>query len=760
MRLGTRLGAYEITGALGAGGMGEVYRAHDSRLGRDVALKILPGDRAADPALLDRFTREARAVAALTHPHIVTLYSTEEADGVHFLTMELVTGRRLDELIPRGGMAWPDFFDVALALFDALSAAHGKDVVHRDLKPANIMVGADGRVKVLDFGLARFTEPLGVEDSATRLGLTADGTILGTMPYMSPEQIEGRAVDHRTDLFSLGVVLYEMATGQRPFSAHSSAALMSAILRDVPPPVDRVRADTPAGVAALISQCLDKSVSTRVQTARGGWQMLKDARRAFDSGSGSASRSHVPSLPSIAVLPFADMSPGHDQEWLCDGIAEEILNVLAQVQGIRVTARTSAFAFKGKNEDIRHIAAALGVQYVLEGSVRRAGDRIRVTAQLVAADDGSRRCSHRYDRGIEDVFAVQDEIAGAIAQVLKGTLLPQPVGGGRYVPAIPAYEELLRGRHQLFKFTRQAWDLAREHFERAIALDSGFAAPHVDLAFGYFMAALFGILSMRDAAPAVRVAVARVMELEPLDPSPRFWLGAVALAHDYDWAAAEAHFRAALSASRASAEAHWVYASLYIGALGHFDASVSEMKKAIALDPLNPTWHAVLSAHLVNAVRPADALESAKKAVELDEHFFVPRYILGEAYLAAGKLDEAINDFEHAHRLAPWHAMTTGLLAAALMRAGNRTRAVALMEALGSSPRPVWGCVVYHLHVGELDEAANWYQVMIDEREPFALVCANAPVTLPLHAHPRWQALAAQMRLPAAGYSPLISPVV
>ena len=373
------------------------------------------------------------------------------------------------------------------------------------------------------------------------------------------------------------------------------------------------------------------------------------------------------------MLPFADMSPAHDQEWLCDGIAEEILNALAQVRGIRVTARTSAFAFKGKNEDIRHIAAALGVQHVLEGSVRRAGDRIRVTAQLVAADDGSRRCSDRYDRGIEDVFAVQDEIAGAIAQALKGTLLPQPAGEGRYIPTVAAYEELLRGRHHLFKFTPDAWTRARTHFERASTLDPGFAAPHADLGFGHLMAAMLGIQSMRDAAPSVRSEAARALEREPQDPSPRFWLAAVALAHDYDWPAAETHFRAALSASHVSAEAHWVYASLYIEALGALRRVGRGDEKGDRAGPAESHYGTRFCLRTLSiGSRPADALEAAMKAVELDEHFFLPRCHprrgLPGRWAGSTRPSTA---FEHAHRLAPWHAMATGLLAAALARTGN-----------------------------------------------------------------------------------------
>ena len=363
---GARLGRYEIVEPLGAGGMGEVYRAHDPQLGRDVALKILPASTANDPDALERFTREARALAALNHPHIVTIYSTEEADGVRFLTMELIEGRTLDQVIPERGVSLPQFFDVAIALADALAAAHEKHITHRDLKPGNVMVTGAGRVKVLDFGLARANAVAaagaGLGDQPTRLSLTQAGTILGTAAYMSPEQIEGKPLDGRSDLFSLGVVLYEMATGTRPFKGGSSPAVMAAVMKDRPKPATEARLDLPAGVSRLIARCLEKDPQDRPQSAQDLLIELKALKGGFESPAAAArqgrstwtvaaaialavlvilviggaaflmsrARGGPETAPSIAVLPFIDMSEAKDQEYFSDGISEELLNLLAK----------------------------------------------------------------------------------------------------------------------------------------------------------------------------------------------------------------------------------------------------------------------------------------------------------------------------------------------------------------------------------------------------------------------------------------------
>ena len=434
---GHTLGSYEIVARIGAGGMGEVYRAVDTRLGREIALKLLPPETADDPERLTRFRREARAAAALNHPNVVTVYSVEESGGVHFLTMELVDGQPLHELIPSTGLPAAQVIQLSTAIADAVAAAHGKGLVHRDLKPANIMLTRDERVKVLDFGLAKDLRAAGPDDATMPVhDRTQPGMVMGTPSYMSPEQLAGQTVDHRTDIFSLGVVMYEMTTGRRPFQGGSQAELAASVLRDPVPAL--TKADVPPALAKLIAQCLAKSAVDRVQTAG----LLASELRA--SGSGPQATT-APLLTSVAVLPFANLSADKEQEYFSDGLAEEIISLLAQVDGLKVIARTSSFAFRGKEEDIRRIAAALNVTHVLEGSVRRAGERVRVTAQLVAGDDGARVWSQRFDRELRDILAVQDEIAAAITGALRITLSGQ-AASPRYTPALPAYEEVPEGK--------------------------------------------------------------------------------------------------------------------------------------------------------------------------------------------------------------------------------------------------------------------------------------------------------------------------
>ena len=351
--IGQTISHYKITSKLGEGGMGAVYRAHDPSLDRDIAIKVLPEQLAAEPDRLRRFQREAKAVAALNHPNVVTIYAVEESDGVHFISMELVEGRPLGELIAKRPLPVERFFDVMTPIADALTAAHARGITHRDLKPANLMVTDDGRVKVLDFGLAKFVGT-GGELEATRSAFTQEGLIVGTVSYMSPEQVEGKPIDHRSDIFSLGVVMYEAVTGRRPFLGDSGPALMSAILRDAPPSVCDFRADLPASVGRLIARCLEKSPGERYQ---GAAELLRELRAARKD---HKSRATVPTAltsdeKSIAVLPFINMSPDPENEFFADGISEEIINTLGQIEGLRVAARGSAFSLKGKHVDLREV---------------------------------------------------------------------------------------------------------------------------------------------------------------------------------------------------------------------------------------------------------------------------------------------------------------------------------------------------------------------------------------------------------------------
>ena len=511
---GQQLGPYEIVSSLGAGGMGEVYRARDARLGRDVALKVLPPDVTKEPGRLERFDREARAIAALNHPHIVTIYSTEEADGIRFLTMELVDGCTLSDLVVSSGMAIPRFLEIAIPLADALAAAHQKQITHRDLKPGNVMVSNDGRVKVLDFGLARVGGGAAGEETliATQAPITHHGTIVGTMPYMSPEQVEGLVIDPRSDLFSLGVIFHELLAGERPFKGSSSPSLMSAILRDTPPSLCGRRHDVPAALDRLVSRLLEKRPDDRIQTARDVFNELRRIQKDLDSGQRPRP---APAEASIAVLPFKDLSATRDQDWFCDGIAEEIMTALASLPGLRVAARASAFSFRGKSDDLGVIAEKLNVNTVLEGSVRRAGDRVRITAQLSDARQGQQLWSERFDRELKDIFDVQDEIARAIANRLRVTI---EGGGARLVPQattnIEAYELLLKGRAFVTRRGRAVLD-AIPLFERAIALDPNLAEAHALLGDAYRLLGLYGIAPAAEVMPKARACIDRALAIDP-----------------------------------------------------------------------------------------------------------------------------------------------------------------------------------------------------------------------------------------------------
>jgi len=555
--IGETLARYKIVDKLGEGGMGEVYLAEDSELDRKVALKMLPAEMAGDPERLERFRREAKAVAALNHPNIVTIYSIEESDGTQFLTMEHVEGESLDQMLPPTGMPLSKVFDIAIPLADALATAHERGIVHRDLKPANIMVNREGRVKVLDFGLAKLTQDDAVDGAEggltqipTRLAtLTGEGMVMGTAPYMSPEQVEGRAMDHRTDLFSLGVVLYELATGRRPFSSDTSAGLVSSILRDTPSPVTEINPGLPRHLARIVQHCLEKDPEARYQSAKDVRNELRSLRREVDSGTvatgsgvsgvsaplgeprkkpwaglwmalgaaallilaigwwvgsggGTAPSMPEPSLesqdsiaaiatqagvPSVAVLPFNNLSADPDNEYFTDGLTEELINALAQVEGLRIPARTSVFALKGTNLDVQEIGERLGVDNVLEGSVRKSGNQLRISAQLIKVEDGFNLWSETYDRELEDVFVIQDEIARSIVEALQLTLGPgdeQLMQAGRSTD-IRGYDFYLRGRGYFRRRTRQDIESARRMFTKAIEVDPEYAPAYAGLADTY-----------------------------------------------------------------------------------------------------------------------------------------------------------------------------------------------------------------------------------------------------------------------------------
>ncbi|HQR44679.1 MAG TPA: protein kinase [Thermoanaerobaculia bacterium] len=684
---GRSLGHYRIGGLLGAGGMGEVYEAEDVPLGRRVALKVLPAAVAGDAERLARFTKEARALAALNHPGIVTIYGVDESEGERFFTMELVSGETISASTPYGGFAVPRVLDLAIQLADALAAAHEKGLVHRDLKPSNVMLTAEGRVKILDFGLAKALPAPGGESGAVTLDKTADGALLGTLPYMAPEQLAGRPADARSDLYALGLVLYEMASGQHPFAPRTAAALLLAAMQETPASLASLNPAVPPGLDRLVARCLEKEPARRpAASAAEVRAALEDLRGGAPPGAGPLSPPAASKSPSVAVLPFADMSPAKDQEYFCDGIAEEIINALAQLEGLRVTARTSSFAFKGKLEDVREIGRRLGVGSVLEGSVKKSGDRLRITVQLVSVVDGYHVWSERFDRGAEDIFAIQDEISLGVVEKLKVKLMAGESGVfvRRHEPTQEAYHLYLKGRHFLNRRGPEDIRRAIEHLERAIAADPAYALPHLAIAEAFFSQAVLGLLPPRQAFGRARAAALSAIELDASLPEAHVCLASVLLLHDRDRERARIHFE-------------WPGKRLPgagFGLIGlcHFYQSEGRPREAVQLalraledEPVSAVAHGHAAFFHIGMGDIDGASALIEKALDLHPGMSVALIWQGFCRGAQGRLEEAAELFRRAVAggLQPGYMF----LPSVLVRAGKTEEAreaVAALEATAS----------------------------------------------------------------------------
>ncbi len=762
--IGRSLAHYRITAAIGAGGMGQVYRATDTKLGRDVALKVLPAEMASDPERLERFRREAKALAALDHPGIVTIFSVEEADAVHFLTMQLVEGQPLDHLIAAGGLPRERFLEIAAALADALAAAHEKGIVHRDLKPANIMVSDDGRVKVLDFGLARMRGPEAEESSGSQLPTdlhTREGAVMGTAPYMSPEQVSGLPLDHRTDIFSLGVVLHEMATGTRPFQGPSAAALLSAILRDPPPAVAGVRPDLPRELDWLIGRCLEKDRNLRTQNAREIRDELAALRR--QSSSGAPSRSGVPAVAgagiadaaashrrSIVVLPFANLSPDPENEYFSDGLTEEIIADLSKVKALRVISRTSAMQLKGAKKDVRAIGRDLDVRYVLEGGVRKAGNSLRITAQLIDAQTDAHLWSDKYSGTLDDIFEVQERVSREIVRALDinltsnedRRLAERPIANAR------AFELYLQARREVRRLGGDALERASRLLAQAVAIEGETPPLLALLAWAKVTQVKAGI--NRDLRPLdeAEIQAHALLERAPDSSDGHALLGYIAYERGH-LPQAVGHFKRALEREPNDADALFYMGVSYIAA-GRPEQARETGQRMVACDPLASFGWMLSGVTRWFVGRPDEALPDLLRALELDPQSFILHWSLGYTYASVGRLPEAARHAAFLREIGPDAPYTRQLLALVDGLEGRKDAALKRLASIDVAPLDAHN--KFHLAesfalAGDTDRALDVLDQAVDGGfYPHPFMAEHCPFLAPLRPSPRFTAILAKAR--------------
>jgi serine/threonine-protein kinase len=753
---GDKFGRYQILDVAGSGGMGVVYRARDPRLQRDVALKLLSPDPMGRPDRRQRFLQEALTASSLAHPGIVVIYDAGAEGGVDFIAMEFIAGRTLDAVIGTSGLPPRDAVAYGIQVASALHAAHSAGIIHRDLKPTNIMVTNGGLAKVLDFGLAKLSDRRGLGIDATRSqgperDATAEGTVLGSAAYMSPEQAEGKFVDHRSDIFSFGSVLYEMLTGRAAFRSDSGLSTMLAILRDHPVLPSRV-ARVPPELDHLVTRCLEKDPSRRFGS-------MADVRSSLETVaaklSGSTSGTGTPAVErcaaSIAVLPFASLSADRENEYFADGLTDETINALAKVPGVRVTARTSVFALRGHEQDVRSIARTLNVETVLEGSVRKSGNRVRVTAQLVNAAEGYQLWSERYDRELTDIFTIQDDISSAIVNALRehvGLCGEKPCCE-RHTPNIEAYTALLRGRHHRFRFTPASWQMARKSYEEAIALDPDFADAYADLATYHISEWALDRSEPGAVVEAARQAAQKALALDDTHGAAHAVMSTIRAAYEYDWVGGEQGFARAMELAPGSADVLLHYGYWFLRPRGLLHETRAMYRRVLEIDPLSPFILFTISETYYFEGKFESVIEHTKKALEIDAAYWPALTMTANAYTALGQTAQAREWAERALVLAPQDdtvsCVTAGVSAMLGDHAPARRKIAELESRSGWAQLPAMLAALYSA-LGDVEQAFRYAERVIEHRSARAFWLMS-PSYRNLHRHPRFPELARRMNL-------------
>jgi eukaryotic-like serine/threonine-protein kinase len=732
--IGRTISHYQVLEKLGSGAMGTVYKARDLKLDRLVAIKFISQGLPSEHK--SRFIHEAKAASALDHINVCTIYEFGETDeGDLFIAMAYCPGQNLRARLERGPLPLGEAVHIATQIAEGLAKAHSVGVLHRDIKPGNVMLTLDGVTKIVDFGLAKLPH---------EAGLTSTGAVFGTVPYMSPEQLKGKTLDHRTDIWSWGVTAYEMLAGQQPFRGETELSTADAILNQEPPLLTQLRPEVPFELERIVSQALHKSPQERQHNAEELVRALRSI--SLPSASGIVTQDAGPAPASVAVLPFVNLSTEADSEYFSDGLTEELIHTLSCLPNLRVVSRTSAFEFKSKPQDIRKIGEQLKVSTVVEGSVRKLGQKLRISAQLVSVADGYCLWSQRFDREMKDVFEVQDEIAQTIADMLKvkfgqdtdRALIKRRTGN------LEAYDLYLRGRFQWNKRSGEGFQRALECFERALVQDPNYAAAYSGIADYHIAVASWGLEIPREAWPKAMTAAARALEIDDTLAEAHASMGTVRMWYEWNWKEAEREFLRAIELNPGHPNAHIQY-NLLLVQTGRFDEAEREVRAALLSDPLSIPANTYL-AGVFHYRREYDrSLERCGRALELDPDDIELHVVLALNYEQKGMYRQAIRELEKARELSGNNTLIFGPLGSCYAACGEKAQAMKLIEELDRASQltyvaPITWAMIY-LSLRERDLAFQWLEKAAEARDVLLCYLGVGPIYDCISGDPRYTKL-------------------
>ena len=738
--IGQTISHYKLLEKLGEGGMGVVYKAEDTKLDRKVALKFLPSHLSASEQDKARFIQEAQAASAINHPNICTIYSIDEHEDQLFIAMEYIDGETLRGKIKSAAINPKSTIDIGIQIANGLAAAHEKGIVHRDIKPENIMIRKDGIALIMDFGLAHRTGSV---------QLTKAGSTVGTIAYMSPEQARGEHVDHRTDIWALGVVLYEMLAGRLPFAGEYEQAIIYQIVNQDPLPLAQHRTDIPVELTHIVSTAMQKDPSLRFQNM----SKFRDDLRALSKQLEGGTRPQVSSDEyRLAVLPLANISMDPNDQFFADGMTEELISRLSKIRRLRVIARTSVMQYKGTTKGVSEISRELNVANIIEGSVRKAGNKVRIRIQLTDARSEEHLWSDDYDRDIKDIFAIQTDVAQRVARALEIQLIgdEQRLIKQEATNNLDAYDLFLKGRYFLGKRTEESLNKAGDYFQQAIQRDTAYALAYVGVSDAYIALALLEFLPPHEAFPQAKAASVKAIEIDPSMAEAHASLGVVKFQYDWDWPGAEQEFKETLRLNPNYGSGHHYYAD-FLKALGRFDEALDEIRKAQQLDPLSLAINTGVGHVLYLSRRYDEAIEQYRRTLELDPNYLQARLWFGRPFLQKGMYQEAIKELEAAVELSGGSIIATAMLGHAQAASGNRTEALKMLdELMKRSERqyvPSYWIGMVYIGLGDLDQAFAWFDKACEERSSWLAWMNVEPRFDMLRRDSRFPFLLKKMRL-------------